>query len=326
MRTSIPLLVVVVLLALAEGTARAQDLSKVPRIGIVATGSAKHYRSQASDHAFLRGLEELGYIEGKNVVIEKRYAGGTRDLLPQLAAELVRLKVSVIVAYGPIATRSAMKATKKIPIVMVGGGKPVTRGLVDSLVRPGGNVTGLASYVKGLNGKQMELLKESFPRISRVTLLNGGARKRRIKKHQTAGKGLGLDVQIVTIHRSEGIEGAFAEVMATRPDALFAVRSKLIIRYAKEIADLAVKNRLPSMYQSKRFVNAGGLMSYGPDYASIYRRAADYVDKILKGANPATLPVEPPPKLEFIINLKTARKIGVTIPPGVLMRADEVIK
>jgi putative ABC transport system substrate-binding protein len=271
MKSLVSLVLIVAVLVGVGRSAEGQQPTKIPRIGLLFITSPSNTKRRDT---FLRRFEELGYIQGKNVVIEIRYAREKRDLLPQLAAELVRLKVSVIVASSPRVTRSVMKATKTIPIVMDGGGNPVRRGFVDSLNRPGGNVTGVSSYVKGLHFKRMDLLKETVPRISRVTILKAGTSKTRATDHQNAGKSLGLNVQIVTIRRSEGIEGAFAKVIASHPDALVTVRGKLSIRYAEEIADFAVKKRLPSMYMSKPFVNVGGLMSYGVDYPAIWRRAA----------------------------------------------------
>jgi len=323
MKSLASIVLIVAVLVGVQRSAEGQQV-KIPRVGLLFQGTPREGSSNFLQ-TFLRRLEELGYIQGKNVSIEIRYARRKRDRLPQLAAELVRLKASVIVAAGPRVTRSVMKATKRIPIVMAGGGNPVKRGFVDSLNRPGGNMTGVSSYVKGLNFKRMELLKETAPRISRVTILKAGTSKTRATHHQKAGKRLGWKVQIVTIRRSEGIEETFAKVIGSHPDALVTVRGKLSIRYAKEIADFAAKKRLPSMHMSKHFVNVGGLMSYGFDYPAIWRRAAVYVDKILKGANPATLPVEPP-QLELIINLKTAQKIGVKIPPEILLEANHVIK
>jgi putative ABC transport system substrate-binding protein len=325
MRSLLSLILIIAVLLGIERSAEGQQPTKIPRIGLLFIGRPLPNHSRLFRQPFLERFEELGYEQGKNVVIEIRYAHGKPNPLPQLAAELVRLKVSVIVAQGPRVTGYAMKATKTIPIVMAAGGDPISRGFVDSLNRPGGNVTGMAGDVKGLNGKRMELYKEAFPWISRVTILEAGSDRNRAIKHRDALKSLGVNVQIVPIRRSDGIEGTFAKVIASRPDALVTIRGLLSIRNAKKIADFAVKKRLPSMHQSKRFVEVGGLMSYGFDRSAIWGRAAVYVDKILKGADPATLPVEPP-RLEFVINLKTAQKIGVTIPPEILLEANEVIK
>ncbi len=325
MKSLITLVLVVAVLLGIERPAAGQQPANVPRIGMLFIGSPSSKGTRLFREIFLERFKELGYVKGKNVVVESRYARRKLDLLTQFAAELVGLKVSVIVAQGPRVTGYAMKATKTIPIVMAAGGNPVSRGFVDSLNRPGGNATGLSSYVKGLNGKRMELYKEAFPLISRVTILKAGSDKYRAGEHRDALRSLGVSVQIVPIRRSEEIEETFAKVIGSRPDALVTIRGNLSLRYAKEIADFAVKKRLPSMYESKRFVDVGGLMSYGLDRSAIWRRAAVYVDKILKGANPATLPVELP-QLELVINLKTARKIGATIPPEILLEANQVIK
>ncbi len=325
MKSLITLVLVVAVLIGIERPAAGQQPANVPRIGMLFIGSPSSKGTRVFREIFLERFKELGYVKGKNVVVESRYAGRKPDLLTQFAAELVGLKVSVIVAQGPRVTGYAMKATKTIPIVMAAGGNPVSRGFVDSLNRPGGNVTGLASYVKGLTGKRMELYKEAFPWISRVTILKAGSDRYRAKEYRDALKSLGVNVQVVAIRRSEGIGETFAKVIASRPDALVTIRGNLSLRYAKEIADFAVKKRLPSMYESKRFVDVGGLMSYSVDRSAIWRRAAVYSDKILKGAKPATLPVEPP-QLKFVINLKTVQKLGVTIPPEILLEANDVIK
>ena len=326
MRSLLSLVLIIAVLLGAAQSAQGQQPPKIPRVGLLFIGPPAANRSIVFRQAFLGRFEELGYVHGKNVVLEFRYARRNPKALPQLAAELIGLKVSVIVAQGPRVTAYALKATKTIPIVMAAGGNPVKRGFVNSLNRPGGNVTGVASYVKGLNGKRMELYKEAFPWITRVTIFDAGSARYRAKELRDALKSLVVkDVQIVPIRRSEGIEETFAKVMAWRPDALVTVRGNLSLRYAKEIADFAVKKRLPSMYESKRFVDVGGLMSYSVDRSAIWRRAAVYSDKILKGAKPATLPVEPP-QLKFVINLKTVQKLGVTIPPEILLEANDVIK
>ncbi len=330
MRTSIPLLVVVVLLALAEGSARGQQPPELPRIGVLSGGAASTPGGQRDREAFLQELRKLGYIEEKTIVIE--YQSGRRpDLLSELAADLVRLKVSVIVTSNPPITKIAMNATKTIPIVMVnGGGNPVDRGLVESLARPGGNVTGLSSYVDGLASKQMELFIETFPSVSRVTVLfrrRRGARagKAKIREFRQVAKALGVDIRPVLIRRPNELQKGFFNIRAVPPDALITLMPGLT-RYAKQIAAFAIENRLPSMYESRLFVKQGGLMSFGLDSPATWRRAAGYVDKILKGADPATIPVEPPPRVELVINLKTARQIGVKIPPEILMQAHEVLK
>ena len=276
-------------------------------------------------------MQKLGYIEGKTIVIEYKY-GRRRALLSELAADLVRRKVSIIVTSGPTPTKIAMNATKTIPIVMVsGGGNPIDRGLVESLARPGGNVTGLYGRVKGLHGKRMELLIEAFPSVSRVAVLfrrsrrGGRTGKAKIRVFWKVAKALGVDIRPVRIRSPDELQKVFYNIRAVAPDALITLQPGLT-RYAKQIAAFAIENRLPSMYESRLFVKQGGLMSFGLDWPASWRRAAGYVDKILKGANPATIPVEPPPRVELVINLKTARQIGVKIPPQILMQAHEVIK
>ena len=331
MKTIFPLLLVFALLVLAEGSARGQQPPELPRIGVLSQGAASTPRRQRDREAFEQELQKLGYVEGKTIVIEYQY-GRRPDLLSELAADLVRLKVSLVVTSTAPVAKIAMNATKTIPIVMVnGGGNPVDRGLVESLRRPGGNVTGLYGRVKGLYGKRMELLIETFPSVSRVAVLFRRSRRRprsgkaKIREFRKVAKALGVDIRPVLIRRPNELQKGFSNIRAVPPDALITLLPGLT-RYAKQIAAFAIENRLPSMYESRLFVKQGGLMSFGLDWPATWRRAAGYVDKILKGADPATLPVEPPPRVELVINLKTARKIGVTIPPGVLMRADEVIK
>ncbi|HEV8342653.1 MAG TPA: ABC transporter substrate-binding protein [Candidatus Binatia bacterium] len=318
MRTLIALLLIVSFLALAEQSARAQRPTQVPRIGILGSGPA--FVAE-----FLQELRQLGYIEGKNIIVEYRFPKGNIELLPELAADLVRLKVSVIVASSPTASGPAIKATKTIPIVMVGGGDPVSRGFVESLSLPGGNVTGLSSDARGLDGKRLELLKETFPGIARVALLNPRRRKVSVDNYALAAKELGVDLETVDVQSPAEFARAFSKITLMSSDALITMREVLSIRHAQQITEFALKKRLPAMYESEEFVKAGGLMSYGVNYRALWRRAAVYVDKILKGANPAVLPVEPP-QFEFVINLQTAKKIGRTIPPEILLEANEVIK
>lgn len=323
MRSLLSLILIVAVLVLGAGTAQGQTAPEIPRIGMLATQSTP--RDEQQNQAFLEGLKERGYIEGKNIIIEYRDPKGQRDLYPKLAAQLVRMKVTLIVAEGTTAIRHAMKATKTIPIVMVSGGNVVGRGFVNSTAHPGGNVTGLSSYMRGLNQRRLELFKETVPSISRVALINPRKRKGTRRRYEETAKSLGINLQVFQTFSPEELERAFAKITTFRPDALITVRAHLTHRFAKEIAEFAVTQRIPSMYHSASFVRAGGLMSYGMNYRWMWRRAAAYVDKILKGANPATLPVEPP-QLELVINLKTARKIGVKIPPEILLEANEVIK
>jgi ABC-type uncharacterized transport system substrate-binding protein len=305
---------------------RAQQATKIPRLGYLLALTP----DQSLDFkAFRQGLAALGYVEGKNIVIEYRSAEGNVGRLADLAAELVALKVDIIVALAPPAAQAAKNATKTIPIVMRSTDDPVTTGLVDSLARPGGNVTGLTSISTELIGKRLEILKEAVTGASRVAVLrNPTVPDAAIKWQEVelAGRALKLQLQSVEVSGPEGFASAFKNAMAHRAQALFVLRNPLIVNNRTKIAELAVKNRLPAIYDDREFVDAGGLMSYGTDLADLHRRAATYVDKILKGAKPADLPVEQPMKFEFIVNLKAAKQIGLTIPPNVLARADRVIK
>ncbi len=303
--------------------AEAQKAEKMPRIGYLAPRSAV-------PKEFKQGLRELGYIEGKNIIFEPRFAEGKFDRFPRFAAELVRLKVDVIVTWSSPAARAAKKATTTIPIVMLARGDPVRRGLVASLARPGGNVTGMTSSTGSpLSAKHLELLKEVVPNLSLVAVL-WDPRRRNFPRTQkrvehTAGL-LGLKIQSLEVRGPDDLESAFQVATKAGSQGLITFRHAPILRGRKRIVALAIKSRLPAIYGDKIFVKAGGLMSYGPDQADLYRRQATYVDKILKGANPANLPVEQPKKFELLINLKTAKQIGITIPPEFLFRADKVIK
>jgi putative ABC transport system substrate-binding protein len=305
--------------------AEAQQAGKVPRIGVLWPDSAPAVRIEE----FRQGLRDLGYVEGQNVAIEYRYADGKRDRLPELAAELVRLKVDVIVALTTLAARPAKQATKTTPIVMISG-DPIETGLITSLARPGGNVTGLTFLSPDLVGKRMELLKEVVPRLSRVAILwdsEGPAKRVEFKEAEAAAPTLGLQIQSLKIQApSPDLDGVFGSAATGRAGALLTLGNPLTLEHRKQIAELAVKSRLPSMFDSIHFVEVGGLLSYGPNFSELYRRSAIYVDKILKGAKPADIPVEQPSKFEFFANLKTANQIGLTIPPNVLVRADKVIK
>jgi putative tryptophan/tyrosine transport system substrate-binding protein len=309
--------------------AKAQQRGKVPRIGYL-SGRGDSSTSDPLVEAFRQGLRDLGYIEGKNILVEYRYAEGKVDRIPSLVAELVQLKVDVLVSPAFPAIRAAKQATKTIPIVMLINADPVAIGIVDSLARPGGNITGLARFMTELSGKRLELLKEMVPGISRVGVLWGaddpGAASG-IKEYEPAARALKIQLLSLEIRGPNAdLEGAFQAAATGRASALITVRDPLLLRYPKRIADLAIKNRLPSMYEGSDFVEAGGLVSYASSDAENFRRAAVYVDKILKGAKPADLPVEQPTKFELVINLKTAKQIGLTIPPSVLARADKVIK
>jgi putative tryptophan/tyrosine transport system substrate-binding protein len=316
----------VMLLALCSSV-EAQESKKIPRIGYLAAGTTSSQADQLEE--FRQGLRELRYIEGRNIIIEPRYAEGKLDRLPALAAELVGLKVDVIVTAGPTATRPAKEATATIPIVMTFDSDPVGSGFVASLARPGGNITGLSSFSAELNGKRLELLKETVPRLSRVavfgTSTNPGNAQALTDVELAAGA-FGVKIQPLDIRDPNDIENAFRAARKERAGGVLILNSPVFPSHRPQIVDLATKNRLPAIYFSPAFVDGGGLMSYGVSTADLFRRAATYVDKILKGAKPADLPVEQPTKFEFIINLKAAKQIGLTIPPNVLVRADRVIK
>jgi len=320
------ILFVVVLLAVA-GNAEAQQPGKVPRIGFLAAATTSAVAARIE--VFRHGLRELGYIEGKNVVVESPSAEGKPDRLPALAAELVRLKVDVIVSGGPTATRAAKEATSTIPIVMTQDSDPVGSGFVTSLARPGGNITGLSNLSSDLVGKRLELLKEIVPRLSRVGVLGsstqpGNAEALR-ELEPTAGT-LGVRLQYLDVLSSKDIETAFRAGSKGRAEAVLVLGSPVLNSHRTQIADLAAKSRLLVIYDRREYVEAGGLMSYATSITALDRRAATYVDKILKGAKPADLPVEQPKTFELVINLKAAKQIGLTIPPNVLVRADKVIK
>ncbi len=308
-------------------SAEAQQPTRIPRIGILvaSSGSAQSARVEA----FRQRLREIGYVEGKNIVIEYRYAEGKLERLPDLAAELVRLKVDVIVTGGSPGILAAKKASPTIPIVFVGIGDPVGSGLVSSLARPGGNITGLSNIAEDLNGKRLELLKEAFPMIARVAFLwePGGSRGNpALTDMEAAAKALGLKLQSLEVRSLDDFDSAFARAKRERAQALITFPTALINTQQRQVLEFAAKNRLPAMYPTSEFVEAGGLMSYAPNQVDLWRRAADFVDKILKGTKPADIPVEQPTKFEFVINLKSAKQIGVVVPPNVLARADRVIR
>jgi ABC-type uncharacterized transport system substrate-binding protein len=307
----------------------AQPAKKIPRIGYLSAYDAASESSRAEGVRL--ALRELGYIEGQNIAFEYRYADAKRDRYPELAAELVRLKVDVmVVAGGVIPIQVVQNATKAIPIVMAGvGGDPVKLGLVESLARPGGNITGITNLQTDLDGKRLELLKQSVPKLTRVAVLYDPAVPvARQLKNDLPGeaRALGLTSQLWEVRAAEDLERVFAALNKERPDGLYASGALVITLNRKRIAEFALKNRLPSTYSEREAVNAGGLMYYGADLTDSYRRVATYVDRILKGAKPAELPIEQPTKFELVINLKTAKQIGVTIPQSVLYRADKVIR
>ena len=307
--------------------AQAQQPKKVPRIGFLFSLSPAVNTDRIE--AFRHGLRDLGYVEGKNVVVEYRYAEGKQDRLSELAAELVRLKVDVIVSGGPAVTRPAKEATITIPIVMAQDGDPVGNGFVASLARPGGNITGLSTLAPEISGKRLELLKEILPKLSRVAVFGTSTfpgNGQMSKETELAAGALGVQIQYLDVRVPQDVETGFRESTKRRPDAGVVLAGAVIFSQRTQIAHLAVKNRLPVIFPQSEYVEDGGLMSYAPNYPELFRRAATYVDKILKGAKPTDLPVEQAKKFEFIINLKAAKQIGLTIPPNVLARADRVIR
>ena len=327
-QAAVPSILVAVVLLTLGVTAEGQQPKKVPRVGYLATGNTA---SDSTRSETIRlALGERGYIEGQNIAIEYRYLEGKFDRAPELLAELVRLKLDIIVvAGGTPVVRAAKSATKTIPIVTVGLGlDPVEAGFVESLARPGGNVTGLTNLSAELAGKRLELLKEAVPKLARVAVLYDPAIPPSVLQVKellpAAARALGLTVRFWEVRAADGFEKVFAAINKQRPDGLYVTGGPLM--NAKQTVGFALKNRLPSMYQSRAPVDAGGLIYYGADEADSYRRVAYFVDRILKGAKPADLPVEQPTKFEFVINLKTAKQIGLTIPPEVLARANKLIK
>jgi putative tryptophan/tyrosine transport system substrate-binding protein len=306
----------------------AQEPKKMPKIGYLSGGSASAAAPRVD--AFRQGLRQLGYTEGRNIEVEFRYADGNLDRMPDLAAELVRLKVDVIVSGTEQGTRAVQQATKSMPIVLTASGDPVASGFVASPARPGGNITGTTSATSSeTTRKRVELLKEAVPKLSYLVVVwNPGnlGQRQLLKETDEAAKALDLKFRSVELERPADLENAFAAITKERPDGLIILRSPIVAVSAKRITEFAEKNRLPAMYGDSQLVEVGGLMSYAPDLLDLDRRGAVYVDKILKGAKPADLPVEGPKKFEVVINLKTAQQIGLDIPPAVLKRADKVIK
>ena len=314
------------LLFALSSVAEAQQPTRIPRIAFL----TNNFRSTfpAGDEAFRQGLHELGYVEGKNIIIEWRYAEGKFDRLTVLADELISLKVDVIVTGGPSATRRAKKAAT-IPIVMATDPDPVANGFVASLARPGGNVTGLSTLAPQISGKRLELLKEIIPGLSRIAILGSSINSgnaQALKESELAANAFGLKSEYSDVLSRKDINNAFQAANNWHAEAILHLSSAVLNSVRKETVDLAIKNRLPTIFPWPEFVEAGGLMSYGVSLTDLHHRAAAYVDKILKGAKPADLPVEQPTKFELVINLKTAKQIGLTIPPNVLARADRVIK
>jgi putative ABC transport system substrate-binding protein len=309
--------------------AAVQQPAKIPRIGYVSgTGNATNQGPYVE--ALRQGLRELGDIEGKDFTIEYRGAEGKTDRVPALVAELVQQKVDILIAPIPGAIRAAKQATKTIPIVIISGIDPVAAGIVDSLARPGGNITGFATLSSELSGKRLALLKEMVPRLSRVGVLRAANEQNAVisfKEYSDAARALKIQIQSLDVRGpNPNLEGAFQTAKKERANAIITVTSAALFLQQKRIAELAIKNRLPSLFQGATWVEAGGLMSYSTDEIAVFRQAARHVDKILKGTKPADIPVEQPMKFEFVINLKTAKQIGLNIPQSVLFRADKVIQ
>jgi putative ABC transport system substrate-binding protein len=307
--------------------ARAQQSTKIPRIGFLNATSPSTVAARLE--AFRQGLRELGYVEGKNIVVEYRWAEGKIERLPDLATELVGLKVAVIVTASSTVTRAAKEATSTIPIVMSNDNDPVGNGFVASLARPGGNITGLATLYPEISGKRLELLKEIIPKLSRVAVFGTSTQPgnaQLLREVELAAGAFKVKLQYLDVLDPKNIETTFRAASKGRAEAILVLTSPALFSQRTQIAELAVKSRLPAIYANIEYVDAGGLMSYGTSITDLYRRAATYVDKILKGRTPQDLPVEQPMKFEFIINLQAAKKIGLTIPPNVLVRATKVIR
>jgi putative tryptophan/tyrosine transport system substrate-binding protein len=307
--------------------ADAQQRKNAPRIGFLSVGTASAMSTRVE--AFRRGLREQGYLEGRDIVVDYRYAEDNLERLREFAAELVRLKVDIIVTGGPISTRAGKETAGATPIVMAYEGDPVGSGLVTSLARPGGNITGLTSSAGELNGKRLELLKEAIPKLSRVAVIRNpgmSTAAQALKDAQIAAQSLKLTIQPLEVQGPNDLEGVFAAAKKARAEGMIVVGDPVTFTHRRRVADLALKNRIVTIHGQIQFAEAGAMMVYGPNDADMYRRAATYVDKILKGSKPADLPIERPVKFDFIINLKTAKQIGLTIPPNVLARADKVIR
>jgi putative tryptophan/tyrosine transport system substrate-binding protein len=308
--------------------AEAQQPKKVPRVGFLVPGSPSSYSDRIE--AFRQGLRELGYVEGKNIVVEYRYAELKPDRLPELAAELVNLKVDVIVTGGGVITHAAKSATNTIPIIMAQDSDPVANGFVASLARPGGNITGLSNVAPDISGKQLELLKEIIPKLSQVGVLgtppNNPGNTQQLREIELAAAALKVKLQYLAVRSPKEIETAFRAAGDGRADAVLVLPGSIFNSHRTQLVKLAVKSRLPAMYNHSEYVIDGGLITYGASLPDLDRRAASYVDKILRGAKPADLPVEQPQKFELVINLKAAKQIGLTIPPNVVARAHRVIK
>jgi putative ABC transport system substrate-binding protein len=326
MRAKILVYALPVLILATIHIARPQQPAKIPRIGMLSPGSSA-FPTSAYHDSFRQGLRELGYIEGKNISIEIRYAEAKQHQLSDFATELVKLKVDVIVTGTTPGVLAAKNATSAIPIVFWAVGDPVRAGLVSSLAHPGGNITGLSILNPELGGKRLELLKETFPEITKVAhLWDPRSTGTGLTALRQAARALGLQLQFLEVRSAKDFDGAFEAVLKERAEALTTAEVPVININQQRIVDFAAKNRLPAIYPYSEFIDAGGLMFYGVSFSDLFRRTATYVDKILKGRKPADLPVEQPTKFELIINLKTAKQLGLTIPPSVLARADKVIK
>jgi putative ABC transport system substrate-binding protein len=315
------------LLLVTVSVVEAQQSTKLPRIGFLA--GTKPAAVAARVAAFQQGLREIGYVEGNTIVVEYRYAEGNADRERELAAELVRLKVDVIVTTGPTVTRAVKEATFTIPIVMAQDGDPVASGFVSSLARPGGNITGLSTLAPQISGKRLELLKEIVPKLSRVAVIGASTEPGNaqfLKEMEFAARSLKVNLQYLDVLTSKDIESAFRAAVKERADGVVMLGSQIFNTHRKQIVEIAAKSRLPATYTRPEYVEDGGLMTYGPSINDLFRRAATYVDKIVKGAKPADLSIEQPTKFELVINLKAAKQIALAIPQNVLARADKVIK
>jgi len=325
-RKPIALILALILAVVAAPlAAEGQQVGKVYRIGYLSIASGPSPRTEA----LRQGLRELGYIEGKNITIEYRFAQEKADRLRGLATELVNLKVDLIVTGGPTATRAAQQATRTLPVVMAWGGDPVEARFVASLAQPGSNITGLTSMATELGSKRLGLLKEAVPHISRVAVLwnpSHSEASASFRETEGATRALGLSLESIEVRSAADLEGAFRRAVTRHADALTVLLDPVTLLNEAKVAELAARSRIPSIFYERRFATAGGLMAYGPLDEDLHRRAAGYVDKILKGAKPADLPVEQPTKFELVINLKTAKALGLTIPPSLLQRADEIIR
>jgi putative tryptophan/tyrosine transport system substrate-binding protein len=311
------------------GTAAAQPREKMPRVGYLTAGSHSDQGRQRRFEAFRQGLRDLGYVEGQNIAIESRWAEGKSDRYSILAADLVRLEMDVIVAVGGAASKAAQQATKTIPIVMSLVNDPLGSGLVPSLARPGGNVTGISLMAPDLVGKQLEVLREMVPKVSRMALLRNPANpasEPQLREAEAAALALGVRLQTLEARVPQEIDRAFAAMTRERAGALVVLTDSIFTNQRRQIAELAAERRLPAVYGNSEHAEAGGLVAYSANFLDLERRAATFVDKILKGAKPGDLPVEQPTKLELIINLKTAKALGLTIPQSILVRADEIIR